>query len=298
MKINQIGDVANTNDIFLDVSKLVEGLIYERVALVISANAGTTKTNSGFARFYLKDINSNVVCARLFDVKDFVSCGINLAEFKNRPVKLRFIAQGFNGGLSLIVDGEYGIKSYDGDFDRSKFIGSYSFNSDVIELFARDCGMPADWTLPVEYKVASFQEIGQGRVGAFAKMVEICSRCLSGYLALDGVDRDELAQAFFVTIECYYRLLKAKEVYGFLEDIKAFDIVSGIDTMSYNKELKAIVLDCVRPLAGFGHPKHLFSHLINNSINNAIANLDLVLCNNQLIVGASTKIGGVSLSKF
>lgn len=286
------------DDIFLDVSGLVDGLTYEKVALVVSANAGVARDSSGFARFYLKDINSNVVCARLFNVKDFSACGTVLAGFKNRPVKLRFLAQRFNGSMSLIVDGDYGIKVYEGEFDRSRFVGRYQFDSDYVEHTAVRFGLPDNWKLPVEYKVASFQEIGQGRVGAFAKMVELCTRQLSGYPDLDGVDGKELFQAFFVTVECYYRLLKVKEVYGVLNDVKAFEVISGINTMDYDKELKAIVLDSVRPLAEFGSPKHLYSHLINGAVSSAVANLGLVLCNNQLIIGATAKTGGVLLSKF
>lgn len=298
MEIRRVDSLANQDEVFLDASKLVEGIVYERVALVVDANAGLTRFNSGFTRFFLKDVNANVVCARLFDVKDFETCGIKLAEFRNKPVKLKFYAQKYNGNMSLVVDGDYGIKVYTGIFDRARFIGKYDFNVDAIVSLANWCFGGSGWKFPVEYGMASFTEIGQGRVGAFAKVMEMSFATLSGCLQLQGVNGKELIRVAFTVFECYYRLLKAKETYGFLEEVKAFDILIGIDGMDIDRELRAVIVNCVKPLANFGHATHLYSHLINSAVNNAVFTLELVLQNNSLIVGATTEVGGMPLSKF
>jgi hypothetical protein len=298
VNISSINDLSGSSDLYLDISKLVEGLTYEKVALVTSADASLTKANTGFAKFYLKDLNANVVTAYLFDVENFAFCGVKLSGFKNRPVILKFVVQHFNGGLSLVVDREYGIKVYDGEFDRGRFIGKYDIDEGMVKSMASRC-FGSKWEFPVEYRVRAFSNIGQGRVGAFGKLVELSLHQLNGYLSLSGVVEKDLLGVFFVATEFYFRILEAREVYGFLEGVKSLEIISSLNQYDYwDSEMKAIVIDTVMPLAGLGKPKHLYSHLIHNAVQMSADAMNLILANNRMIVGASSNIGGVLLSKY
>ena len=67
---------------YLDISKLKEFEQITTIAYVHDVSVGRTKMESGFVKLFLKDCNSNVVSAILFDVENFVFSGINIMQFK------------------------------------------------------------------------------------------------------------------------------------------------------------------------------------------------------------------------
>ena len=84
MEISKVGGF-NTDSVesgYLRFSDLVEGMAYSKIAYVLNSNAGISKTNSGFAKFFLKDVDANVLSAYLFDVKDFVFSGLKKTKIE------------------------------------------------------------------------------------------------------------------------------------------------------------------------------------------------------------------------
>lgn len=282
---------------YLDITELQEGLTYDRVALVTSADPGLTKQNSGFARFFLKDVNSNVVCARLFDVRDFATCGVQLTSFRNKPVKLKFIAQEFNGSMSLIIDGSEGISLWDGEFDTAKFVGRINYDLTNILAVGKSI-FGDDWVPNPEWETASIDSIGQGRVGAFMRVFDMSLAKLMGFTGISGVQTKDLMKTFYVAIEALFNAKKNINRYGVLEPVKSFDHLVFLNQKYNSDELRGVLLDTVKSIMGLGKPTHLYSHLVLRAINGSINDLELVLRNNAMVLGTSTIVGGVSLSKF
>lgn len=288
----------NSNDVsndYLKVNELMEGINYTKIAYVMSSNAGLSKNETGYAKFYLKDANSTVVTAFLFNVQDFALSGLKLSQFKGKPVKISFVPQIYNGRVSLIIDGKEGISYWDGEFDKSIFVGTVNYNEALITKAARS--VIPDWEFPAEYRVFTDSGVGQGRVGAFGRVIEMSLRTLAGYSSMVP-DGKVLLEVFLAAIDAKYSLLKSAQKYDFLNDAKLFNVIETLTQKYRANENYPVVVDVVRALAGFGKPSHLYSHLVISAIKQAIQALDLIISNDSLIVGSSAEIGGVVLSKY
>lgn len=296
-KVDGFG-TGNTDDGYLRLSDLTEGLPYTKIAYVLNSDARVSKTNSGFAKFFLKDVDANVVSAFLFDVKDFVFSGLKISQFKGKAVKVNFVPQVFNGRYSLVIDGELGIQEYTGEFDRKRFVGEIKYFADtIIKLGKLVYG--EDWEIPPEYRISAFDSIGQGKSGAFLKMMEIAAGSLVTYRTMLGNgDFLVLLKVFFAVMEAEHKVLKCKQNTEIMEDVGIFSVFESLSRKYREDAHFHIILDAVKSVCGYGSGKSLYSHLVLNAIEQAGYNIDLVLTNNTLIVGAATKVGGVDLLKY
>lgn len=296
MDLTKVDSLNSKETEYLRIGDLTEGIIYERVALVTYAGAGLAKTNSGFAKFYLKDVDANVVSAFLFDVKDFAFAGIKLSQFKGKPVRIRFTPQVYNGHTSLLIDGSYGIKEWKGEFDRKKFVGAVTFNEVLINEFVQ-VSMGVDWMVPVEYKLLSSDSFAYGKVGAFVKCLEIMVANLKAIQLLVG-EKWLIGKLFTVAAETAFLCEKAKSDSEILADTKIFDVILRMVTKYREDEYYPLILDIVKAISEQDKPKHLLSHLLYNSFHHAVETLNLISVNNSLTIGASTEIGGALLLKY
>lgn len=296
MEITKVTSLKDKESQYLRVGELTEGMIYEKVALVSSAGAGMAKTNSGFAKFYLKDADACVVTAFLFDVKDFAFAGIKLSQFKGKPVLVRFTPQVYNGRVSLVIDGSVGIREWTGEFDRKKFVGTVMWDQVFIEEFVQECTGEA-WAVPVEYTLLSSDTFAFGKVGAFAKCLEILARDLKGYLPLIG-EKEVVGKLFQVTAEVAFLCEKAKIGSEILTDTKVFDVILRMVNKYREDEHYAMILDVVKAISRQAEPKHLLSHVMTKGFRQAVEILNLIATNDSLIFGASTEIGGALLLKY
>lgn len=284
-------------DNYLRLSELVEGVVYERVALVTSTSAGLAKTNTGFVKFFLKDIDANVVVAFLFDVAQFTFAGLQLAAFKGKPVILRFVPQIYNGKISLIIDAEYGIKEWTGDFDRKQFIGEIKFNEKIINKFGQSV-FGSDWELPIEYTTISIDSIAGGKSGGLCKVLELVILQLKGYQSLVLDEWKLLCRSTLIAFDVLFSCERARQNAGVLEDVKIFDIILIAINKYREDPYYGVLLDVTRAISGEAPPKHLISHLIVDSVNQAKNSINLISTYNSMIVGATTDVGGALLSKF
>lgn len=300
MELSKISgfDTDNMDDKYLRLSDLVEGVPGSKAAYVLDSDARVSRTNSGFAKFFLKDVDANVISAFLFDVKDFVFSGLKLSQFKGKAVMIHFVPQVFNGRYSLIINGKLGIEEYKGEFDRKRFVGEIKyFAGTVIKLGKQVFG--EDWELPAEYKICSFDSVGQGKTGAFIKMLEIAANTLVGYKTmLDGSDFGVLLKVFFAVAEAEYKVLGCRQDTEVLEDVSVFAVFESLSRKYREDEYFHIILDAIKGVCGYGGGRSLYSHLVLNAIECAKHSIDLVLSNNTLITGAVASVGDVELLKY
>lgn len=297
MELIKVDNLNSTGDNYLRISELTEGIVYEKVALVSSAGAGLARTNTGFAKFYLKDANACVCAAFLFDVENFAVSGLKLTQFRGCPVLVKFVAHEYNGSMSLVIDGKAGIRAWDGEFDRKKFVGEVEFDEKRIIDFGRRV-ISADFKLPPEWRLLSSFNIGSGKVGAFMKALEMTVASIESEQSLLGDDWKLAGRIVFVVAHAIYSVELVKQTAGVLEDTKIFDFIMATHSKYREDEYYAVILDAVKAAVRLQPPKHLISHLVLKSFNQAIEVVNLVDRNNALIYGASTDVGGALLLKF
>ena len=123
----------STNGIqLLDMQHIPEMTTVERIAYVYDVSLGVSKLEDGFVKFFLKDCNAAVTTAVMFNVEKFFESGMKASAFKGKPIRFKCMAQEFNGRLSLVIDGNYGVSIYDGPFEYERFIGK--LDSDVVSV--------------------------------------------------------------------------------------------------------------------------------------------------------------------
>lgn len=283
---------------YLRISDLTEGLSYTKVALVSSAQAGLTKASSGYAKFFLKDVDSNVVMAFLFDVKDFAVSGITLNQLQGKPVEVKFIAQLYNGSMSLLIDGSFGVREWKGEFDREAFVGKIEFDEDAINRVGQMVYKNDDWKIPISYKLLSVDTIGQGRVGAFVKQIEMALQFVLSSGSLFGEDFGDVLRVFFIAVDCLFWKNKQSDT-SVMNIVERFDLVVRCSSKYRDDPLYPVILDTVKAVLGEGSPQHLVSHVISRAFNQALEVINLSCINKSLVVGASKHLGGdVVLLKY
>ena len=292
-------NVSSSEELYLNMKTIPEYTVVKRVAYVQDVKLSTTKFDVGFATFILKDVNSNLVAARLFDLKDFMFSGIHAAELKHKPVIFTCTAQEYNGQISLVIDGTEGISVYDGEFDAVRFIGKVDANlKPMIDLTTRVIEtMPV--TIPVtQWETSTFDSLCSGKAGGYAKFAEIIYNAIVPYLTADY--EEDLLKCYLVTMEYYYNFLSAKEKAEQIGQITAYEQLNAITVRYADDNMKNLYLDCFGALVGVHKPMHLFSHILHSAATYARSTLGLFTKFDTIPFGSKIQLGagGVELSKY
>ena len=278
----------------LDVTTLMENNEYVRRAYVSSVNAGVTSLSKGFFTFYLKDVNSNVVAGRKFDIADFIATGFEATSLKNKMVDVDFKAQKFNGNWSLVINT---IKISDNTDNLDGFVGKIDLETDAKfteKLYSTI--YEKVYILPVEYKTLSLHDVCQGRCGGVGKLFTNCVRDLYNYKDLPSVDFTLLMKIFADSFKCFVNYRKQKEMFDVMNTSAALDHLFTIKNLySNNTEL---ALDVTSAILGLAKPQHLYAHLISDTVEHQLKLLNLVYTNSGLALGSSTNFKGVSLLRY
>lgn len=301
---NSLNNVISKDaELYLDMSNIPEYKLIERVAYVHDVVLKTSKYDSGFATFILKDVHANTVAARLFDVEDFMLSGVKATAFKHKPVKFKCTVQEFNGALSIIIDGKTGISLWDGEFDYARFIGKVDFNlqrpmSNLIERFGAENleGFMSTGTYPKEWETTSLEALCNGRVGAYAKFAEIVIKCIAPLLTQENAT--EMLSVLSVTLEHYFNYLKKRQATDFIGTLSAFDDLNYVNNKYSESNNKLLYLDTLMAVIGTEKPLHLYAHTILSAFNYAKTALNLRTKFEGMPLGTKTFIGGVELSKY
>lgn len=283
---------------YLDMRKIPELKPVTRLAYVHDVNVGTTKYDSGFVKFYLKDCNADVVTAILFDVENFMMSGINAAAFKHKAVEFKCVAQEFRGRLSLVIDSRDGIKVYNGPFEYEKFIGRVDYSLTMLESACCECG-EWDGIDTNEWLRCSIDELGRGRTGAFGRLVELAYSSIAPVVnSLNKKESDEMLSAFVVTSDYYFRYLRQKQNTDVIGTLGIYKFLSQVSQRYSESDSKLVFLDCLSAVAGSDKPKHLYAHLIKNAFDNARLTMQMQLQFTSMPLGTKAYVGGVELSKY
>lgn len=281
----------NSDSLDLDITQLEDGSEYEKICYLFNYKSGITKFDKGFYTFYVKDVNGNMLPAQLFNLEDYVNEGFKALLMKDKPVKIRFISQIYNGSWSLIIRE---IESWDGEFDYAKYLGVAEYVSDVVEdkykqLFNKN--------ISPEYYSQYFPEICDGRVGGFISLLEKSFMKLYSYSYKD-LDCENLLKCFFISIDAYFNYLKLKKTCSVVATNEMLDILDSIKfeygDYSYLKE----VLDTSMCLFGIVKPQHIYSHLICDIVMQTNEHLSLIYKNRILPFGSSINTDGRILIKY
>lgn len=297
-----IGDILSMNSFtsseeYLDVTSLQENTDYTRLCYVTDMKSGLTRMDKGFFTFYVKDKNANVITARLFDISDFINSGYTANAFVNKPVKLTFSAQKYNGSWSLIINS---MELWTGDFDFASFIGkvecSGSTIKSVLDIIYVDNKDLVETTIK-QYGVKRFNSVCGGRVGGFLLLANHVAEEILRYLDFDSISND-IMEVFVISMSAYFEYLDICEKYTVTKMNDVMKILSKVSIMNEKSNCVEEILDTCRALFRLGEPQHLYSHLIVNAVNNSLRTYDMIYRFNCMPGGSSNYTGGVTLVKY
>lgn len=280
----------------LDILQLKEGETYTRLCYVTGIKSGLTKMEKGFFTFYVKDKNANIIAARLFNIADFIHSGFVANAFVDKPVKLTFMAQKYNGGWSLVIEE---IELWTGDFDYSSFIGQVECVDDTLKsilglIYENEVDIQSTLDL---YRTKRFDSVCGGRVGGFLLLAEHTAAALLRLYDFDFMDKN-LLKTYLISISAYYDYLTIVEKYPIIQMSEVLKLFNKVSVMNKDVDCLEEVLDTCRALFNLGKPQHLYSHLITNAINNNIKMYDMLYRYNSMPAGCTTYIGGETLLRY
>lgn len=281
---------------YLDMQKIPELKEVQRIAYVHDVTYGTSRNDSGYVRFFLKDCNGNTTIAMLFDVEDFMMSGIKIAAFKHKPVVFKCVVQEHRGKLSLILSGKEGVRIYDGPFDYNRFIGSVEFSSVAMQDCILSMGVDAQIS---RWDTTAIEELARGKYGAYNRVVELAFGALSPVIyGMEENAGKELLDTFLITAEYYFRYLKDKQSTDVIGTLGIYSYLYTISQRYHDNNNKLLYLDALSAVVGSDKPKHLYAHLIKNAFENAKTTLVLQQQFDVIPMGTKTFVGGVELSKY
>lgn len=293
MKIQNVEDKKTQDNCprNLDLDKLEENKEYVLLAYLLNYKTGMTVYEKGYYTFYVKDVNANVVSAKLFGVDKFLEEGFKAMIMKDKPVKIDFTAQIYNGLWSLIV---HDIELWEGPFDYNNFIGRAEYREDIIEYAYQKC-MSAD--IPREYFAEYFPEICDGRIGGFLSLLEKSFTKLYVY-QFEFLDSGSFQKCFFISMHSYFQYLMLKKRYSIVPTKNIFQIINSVNLEYHDTDFIDELMETVLSLCGLAKPQHLWSHLICDTVKQTEEHLKLIYKNQTLPFGSSIKIDGKMLTRY
>ena len=277
--IVKVADANRTID--LDIKELQDGLEYEKICYLLNYKAGITQQEKGFYTFYVKDKNANVIAARMFDPKDYINAGFTAMLMKSKAVKIKFIAQIWNGSWSLIVND---IEAWQGEFNYEDYIGKAEYNAEALEAVYNNLFSQA---LNPEYYGEFFPDLCDGRIGGFISVLEKSFTQLYSF-KMESLNVKDLHRCFFITMDAYFNFLKLKKQYGIVPSQKIFEIINSIHFQYSDSSYLNEITDTVLSLTGLAQPQHIYSHLICSVVNQTKELLTLIYKNQTMPNGSTT----------
>ena len=266
----------------LDIKELQDGFEYEKICYLLNYKAGVTQQEKGFYTFYVKDKNANVIAARMFDPKDYVNTGFTAMLMKSKAVKIKFMAQIWNGSWSLIVND---IEAWSGEFNYEDYVGKAEYSADALEAVYSNLFSQA---LNPEYYSEFFPDLCDGRIGGFISVLEKSFTQLYSF-KIKSLNVKDLHQIFFIVMDAYFNFLKLKKQYGIVPSQKIFEIVNSIHFQYSDSAYLNEITDTVLSLTGLAQPQHIYSHLICGVVNQTKELLTLIY-KNQTMPNGSTAV--------
>lgn len=292
--VNDFTIEEQTHD-FLLVKELKVGKKYTKVAYLSNVSIGTQRNDYGFATFYLKDYEGNLVTAKLFNLAEFMLSGVNMTLMRKHPVELTFVVQEYNG-ISLVIDGEKGIHVWDGDFPFAQFLGTVDVDTSTIEGIGQKF-LPG-FELNVMMKTASLDSIAQGRAGGFLKVFDIALAQVCGYNSVVGINFEDLVFTFYQTMALYFEVLLQRQKLNNYDDMFDYEILHNARMKFKDDERMMPIINSLRALISNTKTAGIEDFIIKHAVETAITTLNAAYQLNVTPVGVRINVGGVSLLKY
>ena len=285
------------NSELLDVSSVEVGQEYNKIAYLMDIKSGLSKIEQGFYTFYFKDVHANVVVGRLFGIEDYINNGLIATALKRKPVRIHFVAQEYNGSISLILRN---IEWYTGEFDYSSFIGkidgtkaSVSF---VSQVFTKLRG--TETKVPAEYETLTLSKVAGGKCGGYAKLLEMVTQRVISYKDLVGINIAVIGDVLYNTQSLYCTYLKRLDATSMITNSELVKFINDCYVLNANEKQLKIIIDTMTGLLGLGKPEHLYANILCNSIKDCMNILDTCDMFSTMIVGARKEVGELTLVKY
>lgn len=289
----KVGDSTTSN--ILDVNELTDGGVYTKIAYVHNSTTGWQRNDKGFITFYLKDINGNIIEARLFSVEDFLFSGVKSSSLKKHFVTIQFQAQIFNGSWSLILKSIELTELQNVAELLPRFIGKIEVDDSRLNNFSMEF---INQNLPSCYSNTSLDSIADGRLNGYVKMLDIALPSIIGAVDLPGIKESELFSVFFYTAKYYFQLLNHRQELSGFEDFEDYSIFSEIKMSLSDTNYYMLIIDALQSLSSNYEPKSLVSYIVAHSIKVAIFILNASYKLQNVPYGTKTHIGGSTLLRF
>lgn len=287
------GDVQNNN--FLLVRDLKVGKKYTKVAYLSNVSIGIQRNDFGFATFYLKDYEGNLITAKLFNIADFMMSGVNATLMRKHPVELTFVVQEFNG-ISLIIDDKAGIHVWEGNFPYAEFLGKVNVDTSTIQTVGEQ--VIPDYKINAMMQSASFDSIAQGRAGGFLKVFDMALATIYGYNDVVGVNFRDLIFTFYNVMDLYFDVLTQRQKMNNFEDMFDDEILHNARVKFKDDDRKMPIINSLRALISNSKPIGFDDFVIKNAVETAMTSLNAAYQLNITPIGVRTNVGGVSLLKY
>lgn len=281
-------NIKSENDMYLDIRKLEEDRTYTKIAYVQDVKDSISSINEGFFKFYLKDINGDMVIARLFGVKDFMKIASRARMLKHKAVTIKFYTQIYNGSLSVILTD---IDIYTDPIDYSKFIGKV----DNLDVMVSRLAEIEDIEL---MKTSRLTEFCNGKVGGYALFAYLVTQQVKSYVLSNLTNYEVLERTvndLLPLLFNYYRKLEVQPVSS------PTDIIMDANTILLSHSFlgdTSILIDAYISCCGISKPQFLESILIYNIINNVLDVMRLSVIEKQMTPGSLKQLDGTVLKKL
>lgn len=296
MTINSMesfGAVSDGKPTYLDSTKLIEGHKYTCLTFVVNSSAKLTVKNAGYFTFYVKSVDNAILTAQVFNIADFVNKGLTAKYLTHKPVQISFTASIYYGRWSLIVDE---IKLWDGDFDRSLFLGKIDVDTDDLDRFTRRTGVNINLAA---WKTESFGSLADGNAGAFAVLANSVVAHLSGYNKLWGVELEDLMEVALYALQALYQSYKVLNDVDIITNAQKSKILASIDMTAASSKMHDVIIDACTGVLNKTSSQHLYAVLVQRSINMSVNDMNLIYLYKAMPLGATTRLAdGTELMKY
>lgn len=287
---------------FLDVTKLVEGQKYNNLlCFATSVNSKISRVDKGYYTFYLKDVNSNIIPAQLFDVNRFVESGIIASKLKNCFLFVSFYAQIYNGRWSLIIDevskaDPEKLKQQGIIIDYSRFRGSV--NTSHFKQY-KEIRKQLDLDEPTQLmETECISSICEGRSGGFAALVSQGALSLLNYDVFPEINVKTLLVTYALATDIYFNYLVKFENADVITNAKKVDFIQNSVLPYSNYKCSGYVTDTILALVGLCPAQHLYAHLICDTINFIMNSYREINTFSTIPMNLECNVGGELLLKY
>lgn len=237
--------------------------VVNKICYVLNYTSGVSTLEKGFYKLYLKSSDDVIITAMIFDIKDFINSGFDIARLKNKFIKISGTVNSDFSNNSIILSS---IEEVDIDFeDRAKFVGEVEnldeLYSEIREMLS---SIDSSYSLPAIYKNKNYSNIMGGKKGGYVKFVWKWLMNITLYSDICE-DSSLLMSSTYRCILNYAKYLERVDLHPLISNKDKMDILREISID--DTESSMIACDAMSSILGVSTPEHLYSYIIFNTFN-------------------------------